>query len=100
MQVDVELPANGLCDAANAYSLPPVCSPMTTTTAVGQLNDANDAPNKKLPPSALPSTISGAGIDCYSFAASSTSGLTLVGHLAWFDTTFGDFFSANRFVCQ
>ncbi|HSP97765.1 MAG TPA: hypothetical protein VL049_11040 [Candidatus Dormibacteraeota bacterium] len=30
----------------------------------------------------------------------STSGLTLVGHNAWFGTTFGDFFSANTFVCQ
>ncbi len=101
MQVNVELPSNGICgDGATGYSLPPVCSAMTTTTAVGQLNDANRTTGKTLPPVGFGGTLTGAGIDCTSLAASSTSGLTLVGHIAWFDTTFGDFFSANTFVCQ
>jgi hypothetical protein len=101
LQVDVELPSNGLCgDGATGYSLPPVCSAMTTTTAVGQLNDANGVASKKLPTTAIPSTLAGAGIDCYALGASSTSGLTLVGHIAWFDTTLGDIFWANRLVCQ
>ena len=46
------------------------------------------------------STVSGAGVDCYDLAASTTSGMSLVGHFAWFDTTLGDLFATATLDCN
>ena len=99
LQVDVELPADGDCNDANAYSMPPVCTAMTTTAAVGELVNANATPSSTLPGGG-PSTVSGAGVDCYDLAASTTSGMSLVGHFAWFDTTLGDLFATATLDCN
>jgi len=99
MQVDVELPSDGDCNDADAYAMPPVCTAMTTTTAVGQLANANNMPAATLP-AGPPSTLNGAGIDCYALATSNTSGLSLVGHFSWLDTTLGDLFTDATLTCN
>lgn len=98
-QVEVELPSNGVCGGPVAYALPPQCMALTSTSASGLLTDANLASGKTLP-SLGASPVAGTGLACEALVASTTSGLELVGHLAWFDTSLGDFFSANSLICQ
>jgi hypothetical protein len=98
-QTKVELAAFGVCDGPGAYTLPPQCMALTSTNASGLLTDANRTAGKILPPSGA-SLIAGNGLGCEDLIAGSISGLELVGHLVLFDTTFGDFFSANTFICQ
>ena len=99
-QVAVELPPDGLCGGPVVYTLPPQCMPLTSTTASGLLTDTNRTAGKNMPPFGPPSLIVGNGLGCEDLIAGNISGLELVGHLVWFDTTWGDFFSANTFVCQ
>jgi hypothetical protein len=98
-QVEVELPSNGVCGGAVAYTLPPQCMALTSADASGLLTDANRTTGKTLP-SLGANLVGGEGLACEALAASTTSGLELVGHLVWFDTTLGDFFSTNALICE
>ena len=108
-QINVELSPTGICgDAAPGIQLPPVCGAVTTTTAVGGVLDANNSMGTTLPPYATltnppgigtyPNSTTGTGLSCG--ALPSVTGLKLVGHLAFPDSTLGDILSINTFVCQ
>ena len=104
-QINVELPSNGVCDQAiPTIQLAPVCGAVTTTNAKGLVNNANNTPAKTIPPvngvGTAPETITGTGITCGTMSTSTVTGLKLVGHLGFFDSTLGDIFSTNKFICQ
>jgi len=99
VQIDVELPSNGTCGDPPTIVLAPQCGAVTTTTATGQIANANNTTGKLLPEEAG-SNLTGAGIDCSALSSSSTSGLRLVGSLAFFDSTLGDIHSGNVFQCE
>jgi len=103
-QIDVELPTDGDCLDANTISLSPICGEVTTTTASGRVIDANNMGGKTIPPvggvGVAPNVQNGVGIDCNTASGSTLTGLTMVGHLGFFDSTLGDIFAANKFVCQ
>lgn len=99
VQIDIELPATGVCsDSAPTVVLAPLCGALTTANATGQLVDANNNPAVSIPPT--PGLLGGAATTCAALSASSTSGMTLVGQLAFFDSPLGDIFTSERFVCQ
>lgn len=104
VQIDVELPSDGDCADPNTIQLAPICGGVTTTTATGMINNANNTSDKTIPPiggsGTAPATATGAGISCAALASSTTTGLNAVGFLGFFDSVLGDIFSANRFVCQ
>ena len=97
VQIDVELPTDGDCEDENTIVLPPLCGAVTTTTAIGQIAKVNDSEND-LP--AQPSELTGQAISCDDLRAGNLTNLTVVGHLAFFDSTLGDVFSAQTFVCD
>jgi hypothetical protein len=104
-QIDVELPSNGLCDQAMpTIQLAPVCGAVTTATAVGLVQDANNTPAKTIPPiggvGVAPDVKVGTATSCATMSTSTLTGLKLVGHLGFFDSTLGDIFSTNTFICQ
>jgi len=100
LQIDVQLPSDGDCDPLDPtpIQLAPLCGAVTTTQAVGQTVDANNTPAKLLP--LVQSMLNGSGSTCAALAASTTTGISLVGHLAFFDSTLGDIFVAQTFNCQ
>jgi len=100
LQIDVQLPSDGDCDPADTtpIRLAPLCGAVTTAQASGQIVDANNTAAKLLP--LTQSSIDGAATTCSALAASTTTGISLVGHLAFFDSTLGDIFVAQRFNCQ
>jgi hypothetical protein len=104
-QIDVELPSNGLCDQPNpSIQLAPVCGAVTTATAAGLILDANNTGGKTIPPiggvGVAPDVKSGTATSCATMSTSTLTGLKLVGHLGFFDSTLGDIFSTNTFICQ
>jgi hypothetical protein len=104
-QINVELPSNGLCDqAVPTISLAPVCGAVTTTSAKGLVQNANNTAAKTIPPiggvGTAPDIKTGAAISCGTIQSSTLTGLKLVGHLGFFDSTLGDIFSTNTFICQ
>ncbi|MFN8641981.1 MAG: hypothetical protein U0802_10095 [Candidatus Binatia bacterium] len=103
-QIDVELPSDGDCLDANTISLAPICGAVTTTTAKGQIKNANNTAMKTIPPiggmGTAPDVQTGAPLDCNAASGSTVTGLKMVGHLGFPDTTLGDIFSTNIFVCQ
>jgi hypothetical protein len=104
VQIDVELPSDGDCNDANTISLAPICGAVTTGTATGEVLNANNTNGKTIPPiggtGTAPASASGVGINCNTLATSTTTGLTAVGYLGFFDSVLGDIFSADKFVCQ
>jgi len=101
IQIDVQLPSDGDCDIGDPtpIKLSPLCGPITSEGAAGQINDTNNTVNKKLPPG-MGSTQTGAGIDCNTLASSTTTGLKLVGGLGFYDSTLGDIYSAQTLLCE
>ena len=81
-----------------------MCGGVTSTTATGGVKNANNTGGKTIPPiggiGTAPATQNGVGIDCNMASTSTLTGLTLVGHLGFYDSVLGDIFSANKFVCQ
>ena len=104
VQIDVELPSDGDCNDANTISLAPICGLVTTTTASGEVLNANNTNGKTIPPiggsGTAPASATGVGINCTTLATSTTTGLTAVGYLGFFDSVLGDIFDANKFICQ
>jgi len=98
VQINVELPSNGTCGDPATIVLAPQCGAMTTTTATGQINNANNTPAKLAPPAV--STLNGTSVSCAALEASTTTGISLVGSLGFFDSTLGDIHSGNTFVCN
>jgi hypothetical protein len=98
LQINVELPANGVCGNPATIVLAPMCGALTTATAAGLIQSANDQPSVSLPSS--PSFQSGSSVSCSSLSSNALGGLTLVGHLPFFDSTLGDIITGERFVCQ
>lgn len=98
VQIDV-LVGPGDCDSPPSIILSPMCGPISTEVATSRIFDQGNTLGSNIPaPAALTQT--GAAIDCTSLAASSTSGLTLVGGLGFFDSTLGDLLSGQVLVCQ
>jgi len=104
-QINVELPSNGICDQAMpTIQLAPVCGAVTTAQAKGLVKNANNTPAKTIPPiggvGTAPDIINGIATTCGTIQTSTLTGLKLVGHLGFFDSTLGDIFSTNTFICQ
>ncbi|MBX3025629.1 hypothetical protein KF840_12050 [bacterium] len=110
-QIDVELPSNGTCGDTVTIALPPICGGVTTTTASGGILNADKAMGITVPPygtlvnppfgyGTYPNSLTGVATSCASLSGSSVSGLKLVGHLAFPDSTLGDILAMNSFVCQ
>ena len=105
-QINVELPTNGICGDVipPTIQLPPICGAVTTTTATGHVQNANRTAAKTIPPiggvGTSPATSTGVGLACNTIASSTLTGLTLVGHLGFYDSVLGDIFSSNSFTCQ
>jgi hypothetical protein len=98
LQINVELPSNGVCGDTPTIVLAPLCSALTTGSAVGQLIDANNSIGQTIPPT--PGVLSGAATSCASLSTSVTAGLKLVGQLSFFDSTLGDIYVSEQFACQ
>jgi len=103
-QIDVELPTDGDCLDPNTISLAPICGAVTSTTSTGRILDANNTGGKTIPPiggmGTAPDIQTGVPIDCGVASTSTLTGLKMTGHLGFFDSTLGDIFSTNVFVCQ
>jgi hypothetical protein len=97
-QLRVELPSNGVCGDAVVETLPPRCVGMTTATATGQNHNANNMMGSDQP--SFGSTASGTALACSAIEGGSLTGLELVGHTVFFDTTLGDNFGRLSIVCQ
>lgn len=97
MQVSVELPSDGDCLEADSIVLPPLCGALTTAMSTGQIGEANSS-LVPLPPS--PHMLGGEAVGCGPLAAGSTTGMMLVGHLAFYDSTLGDVLAAQELVCE
>jgi hypothetical protein len=104
VQIDVELPSDGDCNDPNTISLVPICGAVTTATATGEILVANNTSGKTIPPingsGTAPASATGVGINCNTLATSTTTGLTAVGYLGFYDSVLGDIFSADKFTCQ
>ena len=98
-QINVELPANGVCGNTATIRLAAVCGGISSETSRGVVNNANGTTGSTIP-AAGPESIDGARISCSAFAADNLTGLKLVGQLGFFDSTLGDIRSRNTFVCQ
>ncbi len=98
LRIVVELPNNGVCGDPPTIVLAPLCSALTTTTAIAQLVDANDVAGSSIPMS--PAVLNGASTSCDALSASVTSGIALAGTLGFFDSQLGDILVSERFVCQ
>jgi len=98
LQINVELPANGTCGDPPTIMLAPLCGALTTSTALGVIESANDTPGATL--TDPPSVRNGSAVSCGSLAAGTLTGMTLVGHLPFFDSVLGDILTGERFVCQ
>ena len=71
---------------------------MTTSIANGQIDNANNVPDATIP--SLPAAQTGAGGSCPALAAGSTSGITFVGLVPYFETLLGDVVFGEHFACQ
>ncbi|HSP96750.1 MAG TPA: hypothetical protein VL049_05840 [Candidatus Dormibacteraeota bacterium] len=99
VQIDVELPSNGVCGDPPTIVLPPLCGAVTTESSKGVLVDANNTAGKTIP-SGGPNTVTGTNISCATLASSTTTNMKVVGALGFFDSTLGDIFARLTFTCQ
>ncbi|MFN8641985.1 MAG: hypothetical protein U0802_10115 [Candidatus Binatia bacterium] len=99
VQINVELPSNGVCGNPPTIVLPPLCGPLTTESSGGVLQDANNTAMKTIPAGG-PSSVSGSRISCGTLSSSTTTNMRVVGALGFFDTTLGDIFARLDFTCQ
>src|SRR4029079_690418 len=88
-QINVELPSNGSCDQINpTIRLAPVCGAVTTASAKGLVQDANNTAAKTIPPvggmGTAPDVRTGSPISCATMSTSTLTGLKLTGHLGFF----------------
>ncbi|MEE8549819.1 MAG: DUF4215 domain-containing protein [Gemmatimonadota bacterium] len=92
----VVLPSGSPCTDPPTISLGTVCIPATTETATGVVLQANDTPLDSIGP------LSGTGVptDCGDLASSVITGTTMVGQIAFFDSTLGDLTVTTVFACQ
>lgn len=92
LEVEPGLP----CGDGDAFIiLPPICIPLTTEQASGVLLQANN-----LDQQFGPFGDSGGRLTCEDLAANSVTGMNLVGHISFFDSTLGDLEIALDWVCQ
>jgi hypothetical protein len=98
IRFDLELPPNGVCGDPPTLIFPPRCTSVTTTIANGQIDNANNISGTSVP--GIPAAQTGAGGSCAALAAGSTSGITVVGLVPYFETLLGDVVFGERFVCQ
>jgi hypothetical protein len=73
------------------------CIHLTTETSTAIVIDTNDTALKELPPGGA--TLRGTPADCDALASSVTSGIELVGHVNFFDSTIGDLAIEIDFFC-
>lgn len=99
VQINVELPSNGVCGDPVTIVLPPLCAGVTTETSTGILQDANNTAAKTIPAGGV-STVSGTAISCTTLSSSTMTNMKVVGALGFFDTTLGDIFARLNLTCQ
>ena len=92
----VELDNNQVCgDVPPSITLAPICGEITTGTAMGTLaNVANSTQTLG------PFSLEGTSTTCEAVSGSSASGMTLVGHLAFFGSSIGDLLVDTTFACE
>jgi hypothetical protein len=99
MQINVELPSNGVCRGPVTISNPPFCSALTTGAADALITDANGNAGSTLDQFRV-GVPTGAAIFCPALAVGQTAGLSLVGTAVGLDTTLGDFLTTTLVTCE
>jgi cysteine-rich repeat protein len=74
------------------------CIPLTTELVTSQMHNLNAVPGIDFPVPAF--TAIGNGIACSTLATSTTTGITVVGSVNFFDSTIGDLQARIDFLCQ
>jgi len=94
--VETALPCDG---ADTLITIGSACIPLTTGTATGIIQDANYVAAATLP-SGGAKTATGALIDPDTLLSTGTSGMTMVGQIAAYDSAIGDLEVEVEMICQ
>ncbi len=97
VSISVELDNDQICgNVPPSIVLAPLCGELTTGTSIGSLLNVANSPGTMIGPS----TLEGTATTCSNQANGSASGMTLVGHLAFFGSAVGDILAETVFACE
>jgi hypothetical protein len=95
---DIKVVASTPCTNPALVDLPAICAPLTTQMTTGRTLNSNENVPSAQPLG--PHTLTGARETCANFDAGTTTGISLVSNIGFFDSTIGDLRALLTVDCQ